>query len=92
MERQYDRRADVGQKIYIGIITAILSTVFLGALGMSIKNSDALHNIDVRVVKLEQFTDNQNRLNMKLDTFVDRSQKILTIVEAHMIDVRNGGK
>lgn len=66
-----ERRVDVGQKIYIGIITAVLSAIFLGALGMSIRGVEKDHDLELRVVQVEQFVRNQDKLNQKLTDFLE---------------------
>jgi hypothetical protein len=43
-----------------------MTSVFLGALGMSIRNSELSHNLDVRIVKVEVFIANQDRLNERM--------------------------
>jgi hypothetical protein len=64
--KTYDRRSDVGSKVTTGIVTAILTSVFLGALGMSIRQEEKGHLMDVRIVKVEVFIANQDRLNERL--------------------------
>lgn len=71
-DRMLDRRADVGQKMFIGIITAVLTTIFVGALGISLRSMEKGHDLELRVVKLEVFIVNQDKLNDKLSKLLDR--------------------
>lgn len=66
-----DRRQDVGSKMFIGIVTAILTTIFLGALGISIRSSEMNNMQEVRLAKLEVFAENQNNLNKKMEDLID---------------------
>ena len=69
-----DRRSDVGQKMFIGITTAILTTVFMGALGMSIRGLELNHGLELRMVKIEVFIANQDRLNERLVRVLEHQQ------------------
>ena len=69
--RAYDRRQDVGQKLFIGIVTAILTTVFLATLSLGWQNYERQNKIEVRLVQVEVFVRNQDRLNQKLTNFLE---------------------
>lgn len=71
----YDRRQDVGQKMFVGILTAVLTTIFIGSLGLSIRAGEKNHALELRVVKLEVFVANQDRLNIKLDKILSRIEE-----------------
>lgn len=66
-----DRRSDVGPKIAAGVITAVLTTIFLGSLGLSIRANELNQIQEVRIAKVEVFLVNQDRLNAKLEKIVD---------------------
>ena len=61
----------MGQKLFIGILTAVLSTVFLGTLGLSVTGMQKDHDLELRVVQIEQFIKNQDRLNIKLTDLLE---------------------
>ena len=73
--RSYDRRQDVGQKMFIAILTAIITTIFLGVLGMSIRNYEKSNTMEIRLVKVELIVQNQNELNKKLTDFLESGER-----------------
>ena len=72
--KSVDRRSDVGQKMFVGIITAVLTTVFMGALGMSMRGVEMNHGLELRMVKVEVFIANQDRLNERLVRVLEHQQ------------------
>lgn len=69
--RPFDRRADVSQKLFVGIMTAVLTTIFLGVLGIGVRASEINQMQDVRLTRVEYFVENQNRLNEKMEKLID---------------------
>ena len=73
-----DRRNDIGQKMFIGIVTAILTTIFVGALGLGIRayEKDGIHDIEIALLK--QTMINQDRLNLSQDRL---NQRVMNLLE-----------
>ena len=61
----------MGQKLFVGILTAVLSTIFLGTLGLSVTGMQKDHDLEIRVVQIEQFIRNQDRLNVKITDLLE---------------------
>lgn len=57
--------------MFIGIISAILTTVFLGSLGLSLKANEVNNSQEVRLGKFQMFMENQDKLNIKMDSILD---------------------
>ena len=70
--KPFDRRSDISSKLFVGIMTAILTAVFLGALGISVRASEINNMQEVRLSRVEYFMENQNRLNEKLEKWIDQ--------------------
>ena len=67
-----DRRSDVGSKMFLGIVTALLSAVFLGTLGISIRATEMNYMQETKIALLEGFAQRQDKLNDKLEQVADR--------------------
>lgn len=67
----FDRRNDVGAKMFYAIISAILTTFFVGGLTLSVRNYEIANKHDTRIALLEQCVINQNKLNEKFDRFLE---------------------
>lgn len=72
-EVRIDRRQDVGQKMFIAIVSAILTTIFLGSLGLGFRAYEKGNTHEVRITVLEEFAKGQARLNEKLDKLLESS-------------------
>lgn len=70
-EKKFDRRNDVGNKLFIGILTAVLTTVFLGSLGLGIRAYELGNKHEVRISVMENFIYRQDRLNEKWEAWLD---------------------
>ena len=71
-EKAVDRRSDVGGKMFVGVLTAVLSAIFLGTLGMSVRAVEMNYLQDTRLSLLEGFASRQDKLNEKLEKMADR--------------------
>ena len=67
-----ERRDDVGQKVFIGIITAVLTTIFISSLGFSIRAYEIGNVHEVRLAKIDSYIDSQEKLNLRLEKFLDK--------------------
>ena len=65
-------KTENSQKLTIGIVTAVLTSIFLGALGLGVRANETNNFQEVRLAKIELFVETQNRLNDKLEKLVDQ--------------------
>jgi hypothetical protein len=70
-----DRRQDVGQKMFVAIVSAILTTVLVSVLSLGWRNYERSNIIEIRVVQLEAFARNQDTLNKKLTDFLESGER-----------------
>ncbi|NOS67927.1 MAG: hypothetical protein HOO67_06240 [Candidatus Peribacteraceae bacterium] len=72
----YDRRNDVGSKVFWSIMTGILTTIFLGSLGLGIRNYEINNRQDIELTTVREYMKTQARLNDKLDAILDGSKRL----------------
>jgi hypothetical protein len=60
------------QKLAIGIISTVATTIFLGALGLSVRATEINSMQEVRLARIEDFIARQDRINEKLEGLIER--------------------
>ena len=88
MAESMDRRQDVGQKMFLGIITSILTTIFIASLGLSIRNYEINNSQDISIDRFIHFMESQSRLNDKLTDLLEGRAKLPMVMES----LRQGDK
>ena len=72
MAEHSDRRNDVLPKLFMVVLGSILSAIFIGSLGISIRANEMNYLQETRIALLEGFADRQDKLNDKLEAIADR--------------------
>lgn len=81
-----DRRADQGSKMFLVIVSSILTTIFLGSLGLGIRNYEINNRQDISLTEMKFYMKNQDILNMKLTDILEgrvRLQGVFYDKESH---------
>ena len=76
MTGQQDRRNDVGQKVFLSILTAVLTTIFLGSLGLGVRNYEINNRQDISIERFNGFMETQVELNRKLTEILEGRAKL----------------
>lgn len=71
-----ERRQDVGQKMFVAILTSVLTTLFLGSLGMGIRNYEINNRQDIDLTKIGVYMKNQDILNGKLTDILEGRSRL----------------
>ena len=65
-------KPEISQKLFVGILTAVLTTIFLGALGLGIRANEVNNIQEISLARIDLFMETQNRLNDKLEKLIDQ--------------------
>ena len=66
----------MGQKVFLSILTAVLTTIFLWSLGLGVRNYEINNRQDISIERFNGFMETQVELNRKLTEILEGRAKL----------------